>query len=38
MDCSSCGMEMENEETKWLAGECLCEDCYIFEKGYNYAE
>ena len=34
MECCLCGMQMDIEEAKWIDGECVCEDCYVFERGY----
>lgn len=35
MECVDCGIEIEYEEAKWYEGDCLCEDCYIFARGYE---
>jgi hypothetical protein len=29
MECSRCGIHLEEEETREHAGQTLCEDCYI---------
>lgn len=34
MECCLCGVMIDYDEAKWVDDDVMCEDCYVFERGY----